>query len=58
MNGCALLLTTCAPGLGWWAECECGWISRGYHTEQDAERAHRLHVAPDGQLALSLGDHQ
>ena len=39
-----LLLTTSAPGLGAWSECECGWISPGYVTEARAEAAHARHV--------------
>lgn len=41
-----LLLTTCAPKLGCWAECECGWISPGYLvSEAQAVKAHEAHVA-------------
>ena len=38
-----LLLVTCAPSLGWWAECECGWISKGRTTEAAASLSHRSH---------------
>jgi hypothetical protein len=38
-----LLIVTCAPYLGWWAECECGWISNGRRTEEAATRAHGWH---------------
>ena len=38
-----LLLVTSAPGLGWWAECECGWIGRGYRIESAAEASHEAH---------------
>jgi hypothetical protein len=40
-----LLLVTSAPRLGWWAECECGWISSGYTAERSAECAHDAHRA-------------
>lgn len=38
-----VLLVTCAPGLGWWAECQCGWIGPGYLTEARAEASHVAH---------------
>lgn len=39
-----LLVSTCAPRLGWWSECECGWISNGHFTEAGARDAHKAHV--------------
>ena len=30
--------------LGFWVECECGWIGPSRKTEADAEQAHRDHV--------------
>lgn len=30
--------------LGWWAECECGWISHSTTTEAFARRAHEHHA--------------
>jgi hypothetical protein len=33
-----------APGLGWWVECECNWISASYFSETSALKAHEKHV--------------
>lgn len=38
-----MLLVTSAPRLGWWAECECGWIGPGYRTEASAVASHEAH---------------
>lgn len=45
-----LVLVTCAPTLGWWAECGCGWISRGRYTEEAATLAHERHQAREAEL--------
>lgn len=38
------LAITCTQNrLGWWAECECGWISNGKLTERHAIEAHERH---------------
>lgn len=39
-----VLLATSAPGLGWWVECECGWIGPTRFTEMHARRAHQSHA--------------
>lgn len=47
-----LLLSMSAAGLGWWTECECGWISRGYRSEGYALSAHEAHQARMPAVAL------
>lgn len=33
-----------APRLGWWIECECGWIGSGAVTESAARAQHQRHT--------------
>ncbi len=42
-DGHELALVCHEAGLGWWAECDCTWISRSRHTEDAALAAHQAH---------------